>query len=205
MTRLSIGFLGIVFLFMLSMTVQATEKIMKSGDLGKGSMRSKKEVLNQEKVKQGKRVAVAHIKGTQPDSEIIGTAQFIQTKKGVTAIVHVHGVTPSGKRGFHIHENGSCEDGGKAAGGHYNPAGVKHGYLPKDGVHGAHAGDMGNINIDESGTGKTKVELPGLTIFDENSVVGKAIIVHEKEDDFGQPTGNAGERIACGVIQGPKE
>ncbi len=109
---------------------------------------------------------------------------------------------PPGKHGFHIHENGSCEDGGKAAGGHFNPGNAMHGDMPKDGMGKAHPGDMGNIDVIAEGKGMVQVFLPGVTLKEgPNAVLGKAIIVHEKEDDFSQPTGNAGGRIGCGIIE----
>jgi Cu-Zn family superoxide dismutase len=65
----------------------------------------------------------------------------------------------------------------------------------------AHAGDMGNIEIGENGSGTLIVFMPGLSLSQgEANVTGKAVILHEQEDDFGQPTGNAGGRIGCGVI-----
>ena len=77
--------------------------------------------------------------------------------------------------------------------------------MPEGGLEAAHAGDMGNIEIDEDGDGLLKVELAGLSLEGDNAVMGKAIILHEKEDDFGQPTGNAGGRIGCGVIVSAKD
>lgn len=80
-------------------------------------------------------------------------------------------------------------------------AGVPHGDLLKDGFQHAHAGDLGNIEIGPDGKGTLKKVIPGLTLKEgKYGVVGRALILHEKEDNFGQPTGNAGGRIACGVI-----
>ncbi|MCA9407406.1 MAG: superoxide dismutase family protein [Candidatus Omnitrophica bacterium] len=143
--------------------------------------------------------AVAQILGTAEGSSINGTVEFVETENGVQVSANVAGVA-AGKHGIHIHEYGSCDDSGKAAGGHYNPKEVQHGYLPKDGLDSAHAGDMGNIEIDDQGNGTLSVELPGLSIASVKNIAGRAVILHEKEDDFGQPTGNAGGRIACGAI-----
>ncbi len=100
-----------------------------------------------------------------------------------------------------IHALGSCENEGKDAGGHFNPDNVKHGYLPKDGLKKSHAGDLGNIEVDENGQGNFKLTVPELTLREgKYSVKNLAVIIHEKEDDFGQPTGNAGSRIGCGLI-----
>jgi Cu-Zn family superoxide dismutase len=115
-------------------------------------------------------------------------------------------VPKTGKLGFHIHEKGSCDDMGKAAGGHYNPAEAPHGLLAIDGEHKAHAGDLGNVEISKDGTGTLKGFLPSVSLRGgQYNVEGRAIILHEKEDNFGQPTGNAGDRIGCGIIQMTKD
>ncbi len=144
--------------------------------------------------------ATAVIKGTQEGSTISGEATFTEATNGLNIEVKLVNVPP-GKHGFHIHEKGDCGDTGNAAGGHYNPDGVMHGMVTKDGFEHAHAGDFGNIKITEDGTGTLKVFIPGLTLIgDKYNVAGRAVILHEKEDDFGQPTGNAGGRIGCGII-----
>ena len=144
---------------------------------------------------------VASIKGTKPDSSLSGKAVLTDTPEGLKISLSFENVPP-GKHGFHIHENGSCADEGKAAGGHYNPEGTSHGLLSKDGFEHAHAGDFGNVEIDSNGSGRLEVVMPGLTLTGEKyNVAGRSFILHEKEDDFGQPTGNAGGRIGCGVIE----
>ncbi len=144
--------------------------------------------------------AAAEIKGTEPGSKISGTIIFQEKKGGLQVTTKISGA-PAGLHGFHIHENGSCGDKGNAAGGHFNPDGVKHGLLRKDGFASAHAGDLGNVKIKANGKGGLKRFLPGLTLADgKYAVAGKSVILHEKQDDFGQPTGNAGGRIGCGVI-----
>jgi len=144
----------------------------------------------------------AVINGTTEGSRVSGSATLKDTPQGLKVVVKVAGVPP-GMHGLHIHEQGDCGDQGKAAGGHFNPAGVPHGFLPKDGSTKAHAGDMGNIQVSQKGSGKTTVILPGVSLKGTGgtpSVEGRAVILHEKADDFGQPTGNAGGRIGCGVI-----
>ena len=144
---------------------------------------------------------LAIVEGTSEDSELYGEIEFTETKDGLMVNAEVYNA-PAGKHGIHIHENGSCEDKGNAAGGHFNPEGVQHGFLPKDGHQMAHLGDLGNIEINEEGEGSLSAVLPGVTLTEgKNSVSGKAVILHEKEDDFGQPTGNAGGRIGCGIIE----
>jgi len=145
--------------------------------------------------------ARALIGGTQSDSEVSGTVDFVETGDGVQVVASLSNVSPAGKHGIHIHQNGSCEDNGKAAGGHFNPTGTDHGLLPRDGHGKAHTGDMGNIEIDENGNGSLVIFLVGLSLTEgHRNIVEKAVILHAKEDDFGQPTGNAGSRIGCGLI-----
>ena len=145
--------------------------------------------------------AEATIQGTSPDSKLNGFADLIETKEGVYVDAEFYSAPP-GKHGFHVHENGSCEDSGNAAGGHFNPDNVQHGYFPEDGSQKAHPGDMGNAEIDENGEGYFSVFLPGASLSSgKYNVLGKAIVLHEKEDDMSQPTGNAGSRIGCGVIE----
>ena len=146
--------------------------------------------------------AKVSITGTQSGSTIKGEVTLREVQGGVEVMAELSNIPNPGKHGFHVHENGSCEDLGKAAGGHFNPKGSPHGLLSKDGQGKAHCGDMGNIVIDEKGNGKFVEFLPGVSLTQgENNIVGKAIILHEKEDDFSQPTGNAGARIGCGIIE----
>src|SRR5262245_11623345 len=91
----------------------------------------------------------AMIKGTAPDSTVEGWVTFKEADGGLKVEAEIKNVAPAGKHGFHIHEKGSCDDTGKAAGGHFNPDGVQHGMLEKDGHEHAHAGDLGNIEIKE--------------------------------------------------------
>ncbi len=145
--------------------------------------------------------AKAVINPTTPDSKLSGSATFQDTDEGLDIEVQVSNASP-GLHGFHIHEKGDCADSGNAAGSHYNPDHAKHGFLPKEGFQAAHAGDFGNIEVGSDGTGSTKLLIPGLSVSGgKYNVEGLAIIVHEKEDNFGQPTGNAGARIGCGIIQ----
>lgn len=148
--------------------------------------------------------AIAEMGGTTSGSPIKGRAIFEETADGLKVTADFENV-PDGKHGFHIHEGSACTNEGKDAGGHFNPDGVKHGDVLKDGFAGAHAGDFGNIEI-KDGKGAITKTLPHLTVKDgKYSVLNHAVIFHEKEDDFGQPTGNAGGRIACGVIKQESE
>jgi len=155
--------------------------------------------------KNDKRVPlpVAELKPTQEGSPISGKVSFMETDEGlkINAIVEN---APPGKHGFHIHEKGDCSNQGNAAGGHFNPDNVPHGDVGKQGFQKAHAGDLGNIEIGADGKGKLEKVIPGLTIEKgKYGVAARSVILHEKEDNFGQPTGNAGGRIACAVITEP--
>lgn len=127
-----------------------------------------------------------------------GTVIFYKIKGGVRVVVDMKGLTP-GKHGFHIHENGDCSaPDATSAGGHFNPGMHEHGG-PMDGKR--HVGDMGNITADAQGNAHLDYIDTGMTFKGEDSIIGKSIIVHQNEDDLKtQPTGNAGPRIACGVI-----
>lgn len=146
----------------------------------------------------------ALIQGTTPGSPITGTATFSATGTGtdtqLQVVVRVSSLAP-GKHGLHVHQYGNCGDAGNAAGGHYNPDNAPHGFLPTDGLTKAHPGDLGNIEVGADGSGSLTVTLPGVSLSGGSyAVAGRSIIVHEKVDDFGQPTGNAGGRIGCGTI-----
>lgn len=134
------------------------------------------------------------------DSTAKGTATFTELSTGGVK-VHVHiEKAPPGTHGLHIHEKGDCSDPKAAsAGGHFNPGGMPHSG-PMDMKR--HAGDLGNIEIKADGTGDLDITSDMLTVKPgPNSVVGRGIIFHEKNDDLTtQPTGNAGGRFGCGVI-----
>jgi len=138
--------------------------------------------------------------GSTSGSGVTGTVSFTEQGEGVHVFAMVSGLTP-GPHGFHIHENGDCSaPDGSSAGGHFNPTGMPHG-APDAEQH--HVGDMGNIVADEAGNANYESILPGLTLGEgPNSIVGRGVIVHADADDMTtQPTGNAGARLACGVIQ----
>jgi Cu-Zn family superoxide dismutase len=135
------------------------------------------------------------------DSTVTGTATFTELSTGgVRAHVHIE-KAPPGTHGLHIHEKGDCSDPkAVSAGGHFNPGGMPHSG-PMDMKR--HAGDLGNIEIKADGTGDLDITSDLLTVkAGPNSVVGRSVVFHEKADDFKtQPTGNAGGRFGCGVIQ----
>ena len=133
-------------------------------------------------------------------SKLSGKATLSETEGGVQVALSVEGVTPGGDHGAHVHEKGDCSaEDGASAGGHFNPSGNEHA-LPA--VPKRHLGDLGNLSIGKDGKGSLTITIPGANLKpgDPNSFAGKSIIVHAKKDDGGQPTGNAGGRIGCGVI-----
>lgn len=132
------------------------------------------------------------------DSKVAGKITFTQEADGVHVVADVTGLSP-GKHGFHIHEFGDISDPKCAsAGGHYNPEGEMHG-LPGAAHH--HPGDMGNLEASAEGTAHLEITLAGVTLTgDKDPIIGRSIIIHDKADDGGQPTGNAGGRVGCGVI-----
>lgn len=140
------------------------------------------------------------IKSTSDPSKVIGEASFSTKQEGMRVEAKINDAPP-GKHGFHIHEIGNCGDKGNAAKGHFNPDKVKHGFLPKDGFKNAHAGDLGNITIASNRKGILSATVPGLSFSGgQYAINGLSVILHEKVDDFGQPVGNAGGRIGCGII-----
>jgi len=106
---------------------------------------------------------------------------------------------PPGVHGFHIHDGGSCADDAKAAGGHFNPSNMPH--AARDAV-SHHAGDFGNVTAGDDGTVHETFVTHSVTVAaGPNSVIGHAVVLHANPDDLTtQPTGNAGGRIACGVV-----
>lgn len=133
---------------------------------------------------------------------VAGSAQLMQSGTGLSVMVAVNGVEP-GPHGFHLHTTGKCEAPDfTSAGGHLNPYMKKHG--TKDPM-GPHLGDMQNLEVGPSGTATATVDLPGeregslAQIFDAD---GTAVIVHAGADDYmTDPSGDAGGRIACGVLK----
>lgn len=145
-------------------------------------------------------MGVANITGTVEDSELTGSLKFEDTSGGLKITGHLENV-PMGEHAFHIHEFGDCSEEGNAAGSHYNPDHKPHGQVMKDGTHKVHPGDLGNLIVKEDGTASVSLTIPGVALSEGRyTVAGRAVIVHEKKDDFGQPTGNAGSRIGCGTI-----
>jgi superoxide dismutase, Cu-Zn family len=127
-----------------------------------------------------------------------GTVQLSSGTGGVAVKATLKGLAP-GTHGFHVHEFGDCTaPDGASAGGHFNPTGKPHG-APTDSAR--HAGDLGNVTAAADGTATLQWTDPTMKLDGPDGVIGHAVIVHSNPDDLKtQPTGNAGGRVACGVV-----
>jgi len=144
--------------------------------------------------------ATAQLQPTK-GNKTFGEATFEQVGSKVRVVVYVQGLKPDQEHGFHIHEVGDCSSGdGMSTKGHFNPFGKPHGH---PGSAERHAGDLPALKADKGGRAKIDVETDVITVTPgPASVIGRGLIVHADPDDYKtQPTGNAGARIACGVIR----
>jgi superoxide dismutase, Cu-Zn family len=133
-------------------------------------------------------------------SDARGRVAFREHENGIMVMMEVLGIESPGPRGIHIHENGDCSaDDASSAGDHFNPTDAKHGSPHNHGEH--HFGDLGNIVVDESGRGLKAMVIPIPEGKDKWIVVDRSVILHANEDRYTQPAGDAGPRIACGVIR----
>ena len=144
--------------------------------------------------------AVCVMKG---DSAVTGTITFTQQDSSVNVTGEITGLAP-GKHGFHVHEFGDNTNGCTSSGGHFNPHGKTHG-SPTDEVR--HAGDLGNVIAGEDGKAIINITDKQISLTGPLSVIGRTVVVHADIDDLGKgghelskTTGNAGGRLACGVI-----
>ena len=143
------------------------------------------------------RNAIAVLHSTEGNTAA-GVVTFAQAEAGVRVVATISGLTP-GEHGFHIHQYGDCSaSDGTSAGGHFNPEDQPHA-----GPHDAkrHVGDLGNITANEDGDASLDYVDTKLSLSGGNSIIGRGVIVHSAPDDLSsQPTGNAGGRVACGVV-----
>ena len=142
----------------------------------------------------------------EKNSGTTGLVSFHQEsfKDRTKIVANVSGLKPNSLHGIHIHEWGDLTQGCISAGPHFNPFNKKHGgpFSPE-----RHVGDLGNLRTDERGNAYLAMEDSLITLFGDESVIGRSVVVHEGEDDLGRTehpespkTGNSGPRLACGVI-----
>lgn len=141
--------------------------------------------------------AVARLHSAQ-GHYVKGTVYFRQMPNGVQVLANVEGLS-EGKHGFHIHERGDCTgDEFKTAQGHYNPDGHPHAGPSEE---KRHMGDLGNITAGSDGKAHFEVLMDYIELNGPKSIVGRSVVIHAGEDDLiTQPSGDAGPRVACGVI-----
>ena len=138
------------------------------------------------------------------EGDDIGQATLTETPAGVLISVDLRGL-PSGEHAFHIHEKGVCNPADKfmSAGGHFNVHGKKHGYYVEG---GPHPGDMPNVVVANNGHLRANVLNTAVTLTNRDGSLfgheGTSLVIHDRPDDYkSQPAGDAGDRIACGVIK----
>jgi Cu-Zn family superoxide dismutase len=140
--------------------------------------------------------AIAQLHATS-GSSVKGKVAFTKVASGIHVHAEISGLTP-GEHGFHIHEYGVWSEDGMASGAHYNPTMQKHAGIdaPK-----RHVGDLGNITANSNGNATLDVDDEHLSLHGAHSILGRGVVVHEKADDLRtQPSGNAGARLAVGVV-----
>ena len=145
-------------------------------------------------------MATADLRPTK-GSTASGTASFSQIGDKVRVHAVVTGLKPGAEHGFHVHEVGDCGSGdGMSTKGHFNPFGKSHAHY---GGAERHAGDLPALKANKEGRANVKIDLDIITLTPgPASIIGRGLIVHADPDDYKtQPTGNAGARIACGVIK----
>ncbi len=145
--------------------------------------------------------ATATLAATEGNSAS-GALEFMALDGGVHMTGQVRGLAPDSRHGFHVHETGDCSaPDASSAGDHFNPHGTAHGRV---GAPPHHVGDSDNLAADAQGVARVDNRVAGATLGDgaPSDIVGKAVIVHAGADDYTtQPTGDAGARLACGIIE----
>jgi Cu-Zn family superoxide dismutase len=132
------------------------------------------------------------------ESQVSGSIKFEPKGEGMRIYGEVKGLS-AGKHGFHVHQFGDLSDTskGESAGGHFNPHGSEHGERESE---QRHVGDFGNIEATQAGVANIDFVDPLVTLSGPNSILGRAIVIHAGEDKFTQPSGDAGARVAFGVV-----
>lgn len=190
--------IGLMFALAACGAEDNAEQVTQNGDVEDSNKVSEPESDMQQK----SFTVLVDLKDT--DGKTTGTAELEETDDGVNVHVKAEGL-PAGMHGFHFHETGVCETPDfESAGGHFNPEETKHG-LEMEG--GPHAGDMPNLEVGEDGTVDDEFTAKNVTLElnEPNSLLkdtGTALVIHSGQDDGKtQPSGDSGERIACGVIK----
>jgi Cu-Zn family superoxide dismutase len=153
---------------------------------------------HEHKVAAAPTAAVAVLQATAKGPQVKGTISFTKAPDGIKVEGEITGLTP-GKHGFHVHEFGDVtSQDGTSAGGHFNPSSAPHGAPDSD---KRHAGDFGNVEADQTGTAKISFVDKQISFEGPTSILGRGLVVHAKADDLKtQPSGDAGDRVAVGVI-----
>ena len=145
-------------------------------------------------------IAVADLQPTQ-GNDVQGQVTFTRQGDGQMRVRATVTNLPEGEHGFHIHENGDCSaPDASSAGGHYAPDGSPHG-RPTDPPGQRHTGDMGNLEAGADGRATYERTFDLLAFDGTHNIVDRAVIIHAQPDRFTQPSGDAGDRLACGVIK----
>lgn len=135
--------------------------------------------------------------------ETRGYVLFLREGRGIRVRAEIDGLEP-GAHGFHVHGTGDCSaPDGTSAGGHFDPDGSPHG-APDAPASARHVGDLGNLVATDLGRGTYDRLDTLITVTGDHSILGRAVIVHAGEDDLtSQPSGDAGARVACGIVVRP--
>ena len=149
----------------------------------------------------GGRIAHVELEPTEGNAAR-GTVRFSDADGRVAVAGSIEGLPP-GEHGLHIHERGDCSaPDASSAGDHFNPRGAPHG-SPQDPLSERHLGDLGNVTAGADGVAQVDIQIAGLSLEGPESIIGKALVVHADADDFEtQPSGDSGDRLGCGVIEG---
>lgn len=164
---------------------------------GSGDKRSQTQTItSSEALPETPTQAIATLES--PQQKVIGTVTFRPEGEEILTTIMIKGLRPNSSHGIHIHEVGKCDGPDfKSADDHFNPAGHKHGGPQSK---QKHLGDLGNINTDKKGNARKEVRLKGPHANLE-AIMERSVVLHAKTDDYRtQPSGNSGDRIACGLI-----
>lgn len=177
-----------------------------TADVASAAYDGARDVVGADRVPENARVAVARIMApSDTTTGVTGTVTFVELTDGVYMSYDLRGLS-AGDHGIHVHANGSCGRGprgmaGGAAGDHFNPGSRPHGEQDHD-ADERHAGDLGNIRAGSDGHARGDKTDDVLSFDGMTALVGHALIVHaQRDDETSQPSGNAGGRVGCGVIQ----